>query len=312
MSGPTGPAPAPTGSQTPKGILKKPKSTPGITAPPPSESTPLPLEQQIAIQQAKLLLQQRGEEIKPPVSLDVFERLSQFPVARSDSFSAANPSPEDVHEFIEAIQEFMPREYQDLIEERNCLGNCGYALCPRPRRKYNGEFRILSSGIAKVADLNMWCSDDCARRALFIKVQLDNPSYIKKDGQLVVKIELDDEKKHPSRRQPPKIGDAEVDESELAKSMERLEVDKKTQTTRDKTALAVERGDARRPAQQVEVTIREKSTTAPAQAPDLDQAAQDVDAHLMLEGHKTTFGTDKDDDGSGSDDDDYLPSAIRL
>ncbi|KAK0620023.1 Rtr1/RPAP2 family-domain-containing protein [Immersiella caudata] len=312
MSGPSVSAQAPTGSQTPKGILKKPKSTPGTSAPPPSEPTPLPLEQQIAIQQAKLLLQQRGEDIKPPVSLDFFERLSQFPVTRGASISAANPSTKDAREFIEAVQGFLPREYQDLIEERNCLGNCGYTLCPRPRRKYTGEFKILSSGIAKVADLNMWCSDDCARRALFIKVQLDNPSYIKRDGQLVVRIELDDESKHSTRRQAPKNGGAKTDESELAKSMERLEIDKKTQTTRDKTALAVERGDARRPAQQVEVTIREKSTTAPVKGPDQSQAVQDGEAHLMLEGHKTTFGTGKDDAGSDSDDDEYLPSAIRL
>jgi hypothetical protein len=307
MSGPAVTTPAPTSSQTPKGILKKPKSTPGASAPPPSEPTPLPLEQQIAIQQAKLLLQQRGEDIKPPVSLDTFERLSKFPVTRGASINAASPSPEDVREFIEAVQDFLPREYQDLIEERNCLGNCGYALCPRPRRKFKGEFKILSSGIAKVADLNMWCSDDCARRALFIKVQLDNPSYVKKNGQQVVKIELDDESKHSNRRQALKNGAAKTDESELAKSMERLEIDKRTQTTRDKTALAVERGDARRPTQQVEVTIHEKSTTAPAKAPDLDG-----DAHLMVEGHKPTFSTSKDEAGSDSDDDEYLPSAIRL
>jgi len=313
MSGPPVPAPAPTSSQTPKGILKKPKSPPSLSAPPPSEPTPLPRERQIAIQQAELLLRQRGEEIKPPVPLEIFERLSQFPETRSPSTSAAKPSPDDVREFVEAVRDFLPREYQDLIEERNCLGNCGYTLCPRPRRKYTGPFKILPSGIAKVADVNMWCSDACARRALFIKVQLDNPSYVKKDGQMVVKIELADETKQSTQRQPQKNASADADESELAKSVDRLEVDKKVQTTKDNAALAVERGDARRPAQQVEVTIREKSTTVPAQAPNRDQADQDVDAHLMLEGHKTTFGTTKDDADSDSDDaDDYLPSAIRF
>lgn len=308
MSGPSLPGEAPTSSQSqpPKGILKKPNRTPVAAAPPPSEPTPLPREQQIAIEQAKLLFQQRGQDIKPPISLKTFERLSHFPEVRDPSITAANPAPDDVRAFVEAVQEFMPRDYKDLIEERNCLGNCGYTLCPRPRRKYKGEFKILASGIAKVADLNMWCSEECARRALFIQVQLDNPTYVKKNEQMVARIELREEGKQSLRGQPRKNGDPAVDESELAKSLERLEIDKTTQNVKDNAALAVERGDARRPAHQVEVTIREKSSTAPAKAPELDP-----DAHLMLEGHRTTFGANDDSDDD-SDDDDGLPDAIRF
>ena len=314
-----------------KGILKKPKSAatsapapphqqtqttrsdPAAPLRPPAPAPPRPLEQQIAIHQAQLLLRQRGEEGRPPVSLETFERLSQFPPTRRPSLTAARPSPDDAREFITAIEGFLPRDYQDLIEERNCLGHCGYALCPRPRRNYHGEFRVLSTGIAKTADLNMWCSDACARRALFIQVQLDNPSYVRRNGESVVKIELQqEENKQPvSGRQHGKDVAGVADESQLAKSIERLEIDERTGKVKDAAALAIERGDARRPAQQIEVTIREKSTAGPGRAPNVE-VDRDAESHLILEGHKSTFGTGKDDESLSDDDDDYLPSAIRM
>lgn len=270
----------PSASSQPKGILKKAKA-PAVAAPPPDEPTPRPREQQLAIYQAQQLLRQRGEEVKPPVPLEVFERLSEFPIRRS-SYSAANPSPDDAREFIAALEDFMPREYLDLIEERNCLGNCGYTLCPKPRRSFKGEFKVLPTGVAKTADLNMWCSDDCARRALFIKVQLDNPSYIRREGKMIVKIELSES------------------EDELARRIGRLAISK------DKdAALAAERGDTKVLGQQIDVTIREKTTVIP-KAPDPNSE----DAHLMLEGHRTTFGTKKEEDEDS--DDDFLPSAIRM
>lgn len=293
------PVPA-KGSLPPKGILKKPKSS-AVAAPPPSEPAPLPREQQIAIAQAQLLLRQRGEEIKPPVPLEVFERLSQFPTVREPCFSAANPSPDDAREFINTVADFMPREYMDLIEERNCLGNCGYTLCPRPRRQFVGEFKVLRTGVAKTADLNMWCSDECARRALFIRVQLENPSYLRKDGKMLVKIELREEGQIAPKKQPEKKPD---DVDKLAHAVEEIYIDKKQQTARDATMLATERGDNQVLGRQVDVTIREKTSTAPAKAPDLDD-----EAHLMIEGHRPTFGTKNEDDDS---DDDFLPAAIRM
>lgn len=271
----------PPASSQPKGILKKPKA-PAVAAPPPDEPTPRPREQQIAIHQAQQLLRQRGEEVKPPVPLEVFERLSEFPIRRS-GFSAANPSPDDAREFITALEDFMPREYLDLIEERNCVGNCGYTLCPKPRRSFKGEFKVLPTGVARTADLNMWCSDDCARRALFIKVQLDNPSYIRREGKMVVKIELSES------------------EDELARGMSQLAISK----DKDAAALAAERGDTKVLGRQIDVTIREKATVT-AKAPDPNSE----DAHLMLEGHRTTFGTKKEEDEDS--DDDFLPSGIRM
>jgi len=168
-----------------------------------------------AVKQAEILqrLKESGD-IREPVPLEVFERLSQLPTTRSSDFSAANPSTEDAREFISAVETFIPSEYDDLIEERNILGSCGYALCPRPRRNYVGEWKIRPTGIARTADLNKWCSEKCALRALHIRVQLDNPTYIRRrdlhgDGKVVTvtKVELREEDR-PKQQQQEQITEA--------------------------------------------------------------------------------------------------------
>lgn len=317
--------------QQPKGILKKPQTstTPAIGttacainsifAPQQSQGggdapRELPREQQIAIQQARLLQQQLQQEIKPAVSLEIFERLSQFPPpssssgSQSSAYSAKNPAPADAAEFITSVAEFTPSEYLDLIEERNCVGRCGYTLCPRPRRKLSGEFKITAAGIARVEDLNKWCSDTCAARALFIKVQLDNPSFTTNSrGERVVKIELRAEKdKEPEGGEKNGQKDEattkssktdQIEDEKLARDMKKLDLgqqvqkqtpppplrhqpdqDEKRQTA---ATLSAERGDnlgnlADLNTGVVKVTIREKSVTTPARPPDLPKRKQQL------------------------------------
>ncbi|KAK0701695.1 hypothetical protein B0T26DRAFT_757691 [Lasiosphaeria miniovina] len=254
-------------------------------------------------EQARWLQQLRDEEIRPAVLVETFERLSQFPV--DASASATRPSASDAGEFVAAVEGFLPSEYADLIEERNCLGKCGYALCPRPKRAYIGEFKIMASGIARVDDLNKWCSDDCAARALSIKVQLDNPTYLRKNGQTIAKIELREEKN--GEKEPTSL--ASANDQELAQA----EASSGRQAARAAAALSVERGDAGRPPRpgtMFNLTIREKITVSPAQPPDHEQlVAEDRDTHLRIEGHRIKFGTNKVDEES---DDDDIPATIRL
>ncbi|KAK3939843.1 hypothetical protein QBC46DRAFT_314906 [Diplogelasinospora grovesii] len=308
-----------------KGILKKPKSQQnsalstavssafapqqGLSSftPPPPKTDKIP-----AVLPAQYL---RPEDFKEPIPLETFERLSQFPSIRKPGISAANPAPEDVREFVTAVAEFQPGEYSDLIEERNCLGNCGYTLCPRPKRNYHGEFKILSSGIAKVEDVNKWCSDECALRALYIKVQLDNPSYTTRvtDGKLVAKIELRGEEKAAgqSANKPKPNDKRKADETDqLPDAIDQPEIDNSQQTTQKAAALAAERGTMGKftPTggdSKVEVTIKEKETVAPAQPPDpQQQSGQEPDMHLMLEGHKITFAGIPIDDSDEEDNED--------
>ncbi|KAK1783158.1 Rtr1/RPAP2 family-domain-containing protein [Copromyces sp. CBS 386.78] len=346
-------SPAPSTKQ-PKSILKKIAHQPGFSQPPEEQQhanrdyippallpvsipdlTSLPREQQLAHEQALLLQRLSASELKPAIPLETIELLSSFPTLRSPPslhpinnapLSASNPSPSDTTQFLSLIKDFTPTEYLELIEERNCLGACGYVLCPRKKRNYEGEYKIImrTGNIARTEDLNKWCSDECAVRALYVKVQLDNPSYVTdlETGRRVVKVELREEKK-PAAAKAENAGKAGEDgkdknkaasieeaEEKLASDLARLDLNRKTeiadkaaQMQRDADALAVERGqgggklDRLLAGQGVEVTIREKPTTGPAKAPNHTKPSstspkmRSEDAHHMVEGHKPTFGT---------------------
>ncbi|KAJ4414314.1 hypothetical protein N0V85_003207, partial [Neurospora sp. IMI 360204] len=309
----------------------------------------------LAHEQALLLQRLSQTELKPAIPLETIELLSSsFPSLRSppslhpinnQPLSAANPSPHDAAQFLSLIKDFTPTEYLELIEERNCLGACGYVLCPRKRRNYEGEYKIImrTGNIARTEDLNKWCSDECAVRALYVKVQLDNPSYVTdlETGRRVVKVELREEK----QKITPAVGEKEkgTAEEKLAADLARLDVnrkaeisDKAAQMQRDADALAVERGqgggklDRLLAGQGVEVTIREKPTTGPAKAPDHTKASSTSrkKGSDMVEGHKPTFGTDaktqeaakkngSESESEGSDDDDddindYLSGRFQI
>ncbi|KAL4871921.1 hypothetical protein BDV12DRAFT_13562 [Aspergillus spectabilis] len=105
----------------------------------------------------------------------------------SPSADPAAPSAEDTRKFKTALVPFQPGDYDNLIQERNIEGLCGYGLCPHEHRKENtrGTFRITwgsrGSGpggrgremnIVPREKFEMWCSDECAERAMYIRVQL--------------------------------------------------------------------------------------------------------------------------------------------
>ena len=122
--------------------------------------------------------------------LDRILDLVTFP--RSSMADPSLPSPEDTRVFKDALVPFQPADYDNLIQERNIEGLCGYGLCPREHRSDDragrtgaGTFRIRygakGSGpggrgremnIVPKEKWEMWCSDDCAERALYLRVQL--------------------------------------------------------------------------------------------------------------------------------------------
>ncbi|KAL2176764.1 Rtr1/RPAP2 family-domain-containing protein [Thermothelomyces heterothallicus CBS 202.75] len=314
----------------PKGILKQPSTFPQ-PQPQPSSSPPPPpppppaaeltraerLARQEAAARLRLLQKLRETEVKPPVPIETFELLSQeFP--RHPDRAASSPHPGDVAELLPLLADFTPQEYLDLIEERNCLGRCGYALCARPRRTHDGPYKINTrvGSVARTEDLNKWCSDACAKRALYIKVQLDNPSYVRNDqGRMVVKLDLRDEGAgggggggggggRSSAAASPR--GKEEDRDQLAQAMAQLEIDRHKQAKKDATALAGERGDATdgllAGMTRVDVTISERVVDGPHEAPSSVEGTES-----MIEGYKPKNGTDtgkKPGEGADSDDDD--------
>ncbi|GAB1316593.1 hypothetical protein MFIFM68171_06803 [Madurella fahalii] len=312
----TGSVSAPKPKQ-PKGILKKTTTSP----PPPSQPQPQPgpspspstLSQQQQ-QHLRLLQHLAKTQLKPPVPIETFERLCQLPSDPTNP--ASSPSASDVRTFLTALREFQPREYLDLIEERTILGKCGYTLCPLPHRNLRNKFKISTrlGAIAKTEDLNKWCSDECARRGLYLKVQLDNPSYVRgQDGKMEVLFELLDTSSSGRSGSRELMGGDGEDQKQLARAMAQLEIDKSKKQKQANASLAAERGEGGFLGQQgkVEVTIQEKTTDEPALPPSAEDGA-----HQTVEGYKTTFGTGKKpgesaDVGSDSDDDDDFPT-IRL
>ena len=183
----------------PKSILKKTTSlTPANTPSSPIISR----EDRIrdtALYHAKLLQQRKDADA---LNLSSTETLLGFP-----RFSYIDPRLSlalDAKDARSLLKSFQPSDYDLLIEERNINKKCGYVLCPRPNRQEdtNAKYRILRDKIKGTSSLKFverqtmehWCSDDCGKKALFIRVQLsDEPSWTRMEGVGNEVIFLDEE-----------------------------------------------------------------------------------------------------------------------
>ncbi|KAH6632613.1 Rtr1/RPAP2 family-domain-containing protein [Chaetomium tenue] len=288
-----------------KGILKQstvyPSTPPGEEAAAATETAELTRAEILARSEkaarVRLLQKLRDTQLKPPVPFSTFETLCELP--RSSTHPASAPSAADADTFLTLLTDFQPSEYMDLIEERNCLGKCGYTLCGRPRRALEGSFRI-ARGIARTEDLNKWCSDACARRGLYLKVQLENPSYVRDErpggGGMVVKLELREEDGgagdkgkglagQPGARKLAPRG-KEEDRLQLAEIMAKLELSRRMSDPKEDAALlGGERGDAIKGffvgVTRVEVNMNDTPVIEPVQPPSSDLKGTEY----MIEGY---------------------------
>ncbi|RDA91029.1 hypothetical protein CP533_2531 [Ophiocordyceps camponoti-saundersi (nom. inval.)] len=222
---------------------------------------------EIALQHARLLQQRKDLEAE---ILDSLLLLAEYPLVRSADLSASSPAPSDVSGFKTHVRLFQPSDYTDLVEERNVNGLCGYALCPRPRRQVGpgGEWKITAAGdIVRRKDLEMWCSDQCARRALYVQVQLNETAAWERAGIPDIQIDLYDETPADSATN---VGDVQLENQRHA--------------AHEAASLALERGEPAN-ATKVKVGIAEKDTGAPNSIK-LSDVHSPTD-HLLVEGHKT-------------------------
>ncbi|KAJ4264993.1 hypothetical protein NW762_005236 [Fusarium torreyae] len=256
---------ASTSKQPPKGILKKPKSIKERDVDP----------REIAIEHAKII--QHRKDLEAEI-LDSLILLSEYPLVRESPHNASNPAPSDIADFKAHVRLFQPSDYDDLIIERNVNELCGYSLCARPRRHTGpgGEWKIASNGnIVKREDLEKWCSKHCARRALYVKVQLNETAAWERAGIPDIEIDLLDEDRSK---------ETEVDRA--ARELGKLKLEEQRQAARDTAALALERGD---PSQdkdkKMNITLKEKDAKAPPTTSDKPEVYDDE--HLLVEGYKT-------------------------
>lgn len=287
--------------KTPKSILKKTSypatSTTAIATPSREER-----DRETALYHAQIL--QGRKEIELDI-LSAIEELLDYPLA-GPSHDSSNPSPEDTKGFKHLLKPFQPSDYDDLVLERNINDSCGYALCAKPRKKESlgGKYRIIGTrGRAKdfkVVDrgeLERWCSEICARRALYIRVQLsESPAWERDVAESFVNIDLLDE---------PKSLD-------VVDALEMMEItDQEIQGSKqDREDLALERGDQTFASRNrlVDVKIMEKDIERMAEAPSLEEdlSGKMKTMHLTLEGHTPRFVNNKqlfeeDDEDGGMD-----------
>lgn len=105
-----------------------------------------------------------------------------------DSPAGPSPTPTEAAEFVGRIALFQPSDFSALVEERKADGKCGYALCPKPPRvvtlSSGGIWKLKGEGAAD------YCSNECLKKALYVKTQLSEvPAWERETGQNV-KIEL--------------------------------------------------------------------------------------------------------------------------
>ncbi|KAL8823247.1 MAG: hypothetical protein Q9191_006035 [Dirinaria sp. TL-2023a] len=156
----------------------------------------------LAFHHAYIIQHQKDAEVE---ILKSMEMLLDFPTsANSDP---VRPSDEDGQAVKRALMPFQPSDYDTLIEERNINRTCGYVLCPRPNKLQDASAKYVivrdrskAAGLWKSVDkkvLERWCSDDCAKRALFIRVQLNEEPAWERAGGVGGNIMLLDETNDP-------------------------------------------------------------------------------------------------------------------
>ncbi|KAJ6780929.1 hypothetical protein PWT90_06837 [Aphanocladium album] len=235
---------------------------------------------EIAIQHAKVL--QHRKDLEADI-LDSLVLLSEYPLVRGPQYSASRPAASDVAAFRTHVRLFQPSDYDDLIEERNVNGLCGYTLCPRPHIQTGpgGEWTLTGAGdIVKRKDVERWCSQACARRALYVKVQLNETAAWERAGIPDIHIDLLDEDKLTSEME------------KATRQLANLQIEEQARQNRDAEALALERGDlppgsVAAGKQKVKVTLKERDT----QMPDIKNLnIGEEDDHLLVEGHRARLG----------------------
>ncbi|KAG8668686.1 hypothetical protein FPOAC2_07986 [Fusarium poae] len=257
---------ASSSKQHPKGILKKPKSIQERNADP----------KEIALAHANII--QHRKELEAEI-LDSLVILSEYPHVREPPYNASNPASSDIADFKTHVRLFQPSDYDDLIIERNVNDLCGYTLCARPRRNMGpgGQWKITSNGIMKREDLEKWCSQQCARRALYVKVQLNETAAWERAGIPDIEIDLLDEDKSK-----------ETDVDRAARELGNLKLEEQRQVARDTAALALERGEpdaSKSKSKNINITLKEKDAKAPSAISGKPEVYDDE--HLLVEGYKT-------------------------
>ncbi|OCL11148.1 hypothetical protein AOQ84DRAFT_199174 [Glonium stellatum] len=287
----------------PKSILKKTSSP---TNSPPSASRPQNERHlEIALHHANLIQEQKDVERD---ILKAAMTLIEFPSA--PDANPARPAQSDASQFTNLIVPFQPSDYDSLIEERNIADLCGYALCPRPpkRAPLAGKLQFIDTKdrgvqIVNKKELEIWCSDDCARRALYVKVQLnEEPAWMRRGGigdKIDLLIDNIEEHHHTVLPLRPKHQEhTTAMDNDLEELQKDIDEEEEAWALRDEAMeeLARERGDQNSSISKkdlIKSTIEEKILVKAPIAPSLENDTADP-VHVTIEGYTPKIDTSKD------------------
>ena len=261
-----------------------------------------------AIYHAQLLQQRKDVEALIFASIEAMLDLPSSPAA-----DPARPRLQDVTLMKNFLRPFQPSDYDSLIEERNINKSCGYVLCPRLNRLQGtkARYRILHGNgrdtlnIVERHTLERWCSDDCGKRALYVKVQLsEEPAWTRIGSSGGDMLLLEDERNSQKNHE---------DDSTLIENMRSLDMGlDEDEVVARMRALAIERGDGKAPSRSfglAEIDVREqRNSNGKASAPvPLTKENDSAGGSESIEGYTPKFSRKKPH-SSSDDDDDLIPT----
>lgn len=263
-----------------------------------------------ALHHARII--QHRKDIESQI-LDAIETLIDFPT--SSIVDSSKPTLHDADAVKSKLKQFQQSDYDALVEERNIDRRCGYVLCPQPLKQQdtNAKFRIMNGkgrdlGGLKIVETHkseQWCSQDCARRAAYIRVQLrSEPAWVG-SGTLDTHIILPEGKYVPE-------GAPNSDQEQQLPNLRLLSLEEpEDDISRAMRDLAIERGDnysSSVPAGLIRNNILEnhQASYITGKPPDITDRSSN-----LVEGHRPRFVGDKlrpRDFGAGEEDDqDIIP-----
>lgn len=217
---------------------------------------------EIAMAHANLIQHQKNVESQ---ILNAITALIDFPASMPFTSKEALT-------FTSLVKAFQPSDYDSLIEERRIDGKCGYTLC-------GNQPRSITMGGSSAWKLKKgakdWCSDHCAKKALFIKTQLSEvPAWERaRDQQPDVQLHEDDLSPEAN--------------SSIRRAKRAARVDAWRQRVADVEDLAQERGEKAtsfRPNQVMTSLVVEKKKTNPPKPPEFDE--EFASPYDLIEGYQ--------------------------
>lgn len=300
----------------PRSILKNALSSIPNTSPSPARSRE-DRNRDTALYHAQLLQQRKDVEALILASTEDLLELPSSPTA-----DPARPCLQDTTFVKNSLKPFQPSDYDSLIEERNINRQCGYVLCPRPNRQEDtkAKYRILhgkgggfdSLKFVERHTLERWCSDDCGKRALYVKVQLnEEPAWARIGSSSGDILLLEDERTNEKKFE---------DDSTLIENLRSLDIGmEEDEVVARMKALAIERGDEKAPSRSfglAEIDVREKKylngkVSAPEPSAKDDNSNGGSDS---IEGYMPKFPRKKtrEPESGNDEDEDIMPTIWGL